>query len=81
MASMLDLEEHIKAIAADVIGSSFGIHQDEYLQFKNYRDKKRRKQRFSLSGILDTMRKTINTIKIRYCIIENAMELFRLGYY
>ncbi len=63
MASMLDLEEHIKAIAADVIGSSFGIHQDEYLQFKNYRDKKRRKQRFSLSGILDTMRKTINTDK------------------
>lgn len=63
MASMVDLEEHVKAVAADVIGASFGIHQDDYLQFKNYRDKKRSKYRFSLAGILESMRKTLNTDK------------------
>ena len=63
IAAMLDLEEHIKAITADVIGRSFGVHQDDYLQFRNYRDKKRRKERFSLSGILEIMRKEINTGK------------------
>lgn len=63
MASMVDLEEHIKAVAADVIGNSFGTHQDDYLQFKNYRDKKRSKYRFSLAGILESMNKTLNTDK------------------
>ena len=51
MASMLDLEERIKESAADVIARSFGIHQDDYLAFRNYQNKRKRKQRFSLSGI------------------------------
>lgn len=63
MASMLDLEEHVKAIIADIIGCSFGIHQNQYLQFKNYRDKKRSKEQFSLSGILKTMHDAIYTDK------------------
>lgn len=63
MGAMLDLEEHIKEAAADVVASSFGIHQNDYLQFKNYRDKSKRKSRFNLSGILETMRKTLQTDK------------------
>lgn len=63
MASMLDLEEHVKAVTADIIGNSFGIHQDQYLQFKNYRDKKRKKSRFSLAGILQKMRDAMDTDK------------------
>lgn len=63
MASMLDLEEHIKEIAADVIAQSFGTDQEIYLKFKNYQNKKKRKQRFTLSGILETMRATLNTDK------------------
>ena len=63
MGAMLDLEEHIKEAAADVVASSFGIHQDDYLQFKNYRDKSKRKSRFNLSGILQAMRKTLQTDK------------------
>ena len=63
MGAMLDLEEHIKEAAADVIASSFGVHQNEYLQFKNYRDKSKRKYRFSLAGILETMNKTLKTDK------------------
>ena len=63
MASMQDLEEHIKELSADVIANTFGIHQEEYLQFRNYQNKKKRKPRFSLANILDTMRKALNTDK------------------
>lgn len=63
MASMQDLEEHIKECAADVVAKSFGTHQDNYLDSKNYRDKRRRKKQFSLKNILNTMRSTLNTDK------------------
>ena len=63
MAAMQDLEEHIKEATADTIASSFGTHQDSYLKFRNYRNKKRRKERFSLPAILDTMRRTLETDK------------------
>lgn len=67
MSAMLDFEEHIKESAADVIASSFGTNQDQYLQFRNYRDKKRRKNnkddKFTLSKILEKLRDTLNTDK------------------
>lgn len=63
MASMLDLEERIKEAAADVIANSFGCHQDSYLNFKNYRDKKKYKPQFSLEAIINNMKKTLNTTK------------------
>lgn len=63
MASMQDLEEHIKEVAADVIAQSFGTHQDDYLKYRNYQNKKKRKQRFTLSGILDTLKASLNTDK------------------
>ena len=63
MAAMLDLEEHVKETVADVVSKSFGVHQDSYLNFENYRDKKKRKYRFTLSGILQTIRKSLDTGK------------------
>lgn len=63
MASMLDLEERIKEATSDVIANSFGCHQDLYLNFKNYRDKKKRKYQFSLSAILGNMKKALDTEK------------------
>lgn len=63
IASMLDFEEHIKESAADIVASCFGVSQDSYLNFKNYRDKQKRKSRFSLSGILNTMQETLTTDK------------------
>lgn len=63
MASMLDLEEHIKEAAADVVAHSFGTHPDEYLDFRNYSNKRKRKYRFTLAGILETMRNTLDTDK------------------
>lgn len=63
IAAMLDLEEHIKEAAADVIAESFGVHQSKYLQFRNYRDKSKKKYQFSLAGIISTMKKTLQTDK------------------
>ena len=63
IAAMLDLEEHIKEQASDVIADSFGTHQNDYLLYRNYRNKKKTKARFTLGGILNTMQKTLNTDK------------------
>lgn len=63
MAAMQDLEEYIKEVAADVLAGSFGTHQDNYLRYKNFRNKTKRISRFSLKGILDTMQRTLETDK------------------
>ena len=63
MAAMFDLEEHIKEAAADTIAEAFGVHQDNYLQYRNYQNKRKRKERFSLPKILETLRKTLDTDK------------------
>lgn len=63
MASMLDLEEHIKEAAADVVANSFGTHPDEYLEYRNYSNKRKRKHQFSLTGILAKMNQTLASDK------------------
>ena len=63
MASMLDLEEHVKEAAADVIASKYGTDQNDYLQFHNYVNKKKRKKRFTLPGILDKLKEALDTDK------------------
>lgn len=63
MASMLDLEEHIKELSADVIASSFGTDPDIYLAWRNYRDKKKTKSRFTLDSVLKTIKNHLNTDK------------------
>ena len=63
MASMLDFEEHLKEATADVIARAFGTHQDDYLQYRNYQNKKKRVKRFTLAGVLDTMKKALDTDK------------------
>ena len=63
MSSMLDLEEHLKEAAATVIAQSFGTDQNEYLKFKNYRDKKRAKEQFRLNSIINRMKTTLTSDK------------------
>lgn len=63
MAAMIDLEEHIKEVSANVIAHSFGTQPDEYLNFRNYSNKRKRKYRFTLKGILETMKATLDTDK------------------
>lgn len=62
-SSMLDLEEHVKACTADVIAEAFGTDPDQYLQFRNYRDKRKNKPQFRLSYILNKMRIALQTDK------------------
>lgn len=63
MASMQDLEERIKEAASSVIYDAFSANQKQYLSFKNYVNKKKRKKRFTLGGILDTLNNTLDTDK------------------
>lgn len=63
MSTMLNFEEHLKEAAADVIARSFGTHPDTYLAYNNYANKRKSKYRFSLAGVLETMRNTLNTDK------------------
>ena len=75
IASMLDLEEYLKEQAANVIAQSFGTHQDDYLKFRNYNNKKRRKPQFTLTSILDTMNRTLQTTKdpIHHYSVEHGI--------
>ncbi len=63
MAAMQDLEEHIKETAASTVSESFGTAESNYLKYKNYRNVKKRKKRFQLPAILDTLKNTLNTDK------------------
>lgn len=87
MSAMQELEEHVKEAAADVIASSFGVHQDDYLQFRNYRDKSKKKYQFTLTGIIKTMTKTLNTDKdpiAHYAKVHNIVPpwiLFKSIYF
>lgn len=58
MLTILDLEEHLRAVTAYVIGESFGSDMSEYLKFKNYQNRKVANSKFSLNSILDNLRKT-----------------------
>ncbi|MCI8955591.1 MAG: Abi family protein [Eubacterium sp.] len=59
ISAMLDLEEHLKASAAEVIARSFGTNEKDYLLFKNYKDKKKSNKNFSLGSIMDKMKTTL----------------------
>lgn len=61
IASMLDLEEHIKALSAEVLAEQFGARTEDYLQFRNYSNKRKRKEQFTLKGILDKLNETLKT--------------------
>lgn len=58
MISMIDMEDHLKAIVSDIIGSSFGIDYQQYLDRNNYRDKYVSNPKFSRNEILYTLTKS-----------------------
>lgn len=63
MAAMLDFEEHIKEVTADIIAEKYGTHQNDYLKYRNYRDRKTRNPKFTLSKIMGKMQDTLSTGK------------------
>lgn len=44
MSSMQDLEEHIKEAAASIISEAFGTREENYLSYRNYKNKRKRKK-------------------------------------
>ena len=68
MTAMLDIEEHTKAVAAEIIAQQFGTDHRDYLQWRNYRDRKNTAERFRLNEILKSLNNTLNSGKnpIRY---------------
>ena len=68
MSAMLDFEEHLRAATAEVIARNWGTDHNEYLKWKHYRDRSVAKDRFSLNGILSTLRQNLASDKdpIRY---------------
>lgn len=63
MAAMQDLEEHVKESAASVIANAYGTDDNNYLNYRNYQNKRKTKERFTLPKILDTLKKTLRTDK------------------
>lgn len=63
MSTMLDFEEHLRSAAADVVANAFGTDHNEYLRWNNYRDRQVSRDRFSLRGILGTLRQNIDSGK------------------
>lgn len=67
MAAMLDIEENLKAILAEVIAKNFGTDINEYLKFNHYRDRKfqnpKNKEQFGLDAILASLQKTSKSNK------------------
>lgn len=69
LLSMIDFEEHLKAVVADIIAEDFGSDYHQYLQRNNYRDRYVSNPRYSRNSILDGMIHTAErsyTQPIRY---------------
>lgn len=60
LLSMIDLEEHLRALVADIISASFGSDHNTYLNNNNYRDKTVSNPRFSRNNVLAYMRQIAN---------------------
>ncbi len=59
--AMIDIEEHLRATAAEVISASFGTDINQYLCRKNYQNRKIKDPRFSLDRILASLKQTADT--------------------
>ena len=55
MLSMIDFEEHLRAVVSNIIGKDFGIDHNNYLSKNNYRDKPVNDSYFSRNKILNTL--------------------------
>lgn len=63
MAGMLELEESLRAATAEVIAVRFGVDHNEYLKFRNYRDRYSSNPKFSLDSILGKLRNNVGSDK------------------
>lgn len=61
LLSMIDLEEHLRAVVSDIIAEDFGSDHNLYLNKQNYRDKYVSNPRFRRNNILNGINKIANT--------------------
>lgn len=61
LLAMIDLEEHLRAVVADIIAEDFGTEHNTYLANNNYRDKYVSNPRFRRNNVLRDMRQTAET--------------------
>ncbi len=74
IAIMLDLEEHVKASSASVLAEAFGTKSNDYLEYRRFRNKRKKKQQFTLSHILQTLNNTKCSDKdpIHHCMVSHG---------
>ena len=60
IAAMLDLEEYVKEAVSDVLACSFGTDHRNYLRYSNFRNKKKRHPKFSLTHTLKRINDTLS---------------------
>lgn len=59
--SMIDLEEHLRALVSEVISQSFGTCVDDYLDNHNYKERRVSNAKFSRNNLLQYMRDIAET--------------------
>lgn len=71
MSSMLDLEEHVKTVAAEVVAKNIGTDHNVYLNKRNYRNKRVRNQHFTLDAILERLKNATQSGSdpIHHCMV------------
>lgn len=57
MLAMVDLEEHLRAVVADIIGEAFGSDTVSYLEKNNYRDRTVNNPKFRRNNLLNSLTK------------------------
>ena len=61
LQALLSLEEHIKEQLATLLAKTYGVHQDDYLNITNFKNKKKKNSKYSLSATLDKIKDALNS--------------------
>lgn len=74
ISSMLDLEEHIKAAAAEIVAKNIGTDSAIYLDKRHYRNKRVRNPHFDLAHILKNLKSVLSSDKdpIHHCMLTHG---------
>lgn len=74
ISSMLDLEEHVKAAAAEIVGKYIGTDSAVYLDKRHYRNKRVRNSHFDLAHVLKNLKGVLSSDKdpIHHCMVTHG---------
>lgn len=74
ISSMLDLEEHVKAVTAEIVAKYISADSAVYLNPRHYRNKRVRSSYFTLQHILQNLQRALNSPKdpIHHCMTTHG---------